>query len=227
MIAVLLVAVSSAAVVGAEQTKGEFTVLGGSPGFVGLNYDFSQKWSFSGQYEEGILHSGIIYQPSDRFGLQLGLRYDIDAKESIGYGRLDYSIPFGSNLRFHGYVDTNYEGKDWTTYETAIRIELYPDQYLHVGFRGDTGDGFQGWDYNIDDDGNLDKDPMIFLKGDFHWLLKKRLDINLRPLLYVKGTYLHDYDIKYLFNERMALMLNINSLYDNDYHYRLGFQIKF
>ena len=221
---VLLLICGFSSVVLAEDSnnKGELTLLGGTKnGSMGqLKYQLTEKIELNALYEDQYeaLKLGIDYHFTDHFGVKLGVR--ADDNDTVGYAGLNYSIPFGTNLQLSGFYIYNDMGDKWGRYESAVRIEMYPQNYLYAGIRGDSGSGVKPYDYNTDNE------ALLFMRGDFKWQFGK-FDLNLRPLLYVQGDYFHDYDLKYSLNDRTKLVLNINSLYDQETRYRAGIEFKF
>jgi hypothetical protein len=220
----------------AENYRGDITVLAGNNSLVKSSYqltnrltwntdlgqfsDFMNDHYFPGQ-ENYFARTDLHYQVSDWLGIKIGGRYDSANKDTIPYGGFDFSLPFGSNnLRFGGYYNHGYEGKDWNDYEVAWRIEMYPHQYIYTGVRGDSGDGFKKYDYNEDND------PLFFMRGDFGWQWG-RFNLKFRPLLYATGHILTDTEFRYKLNNRTDIVLNANDYYDQDFKYRLGFEHKF
>ena len=229
LVLILLMGISFAAQA-VDQKQSDAVVMMGEDPYALVNLSLSPKLELTTRYDtseaEDSLKLGVIYQFSDRFGLQAGVRYDTEAvdpeSELLGYGGFNYSLPLGNNLRVTGFYTNNYEDEDWVRYESAIRIQMYPDHYLYVGVRGDTGDGAKAQAYSY----NPDQEPLVFMRGDFSWQWNK-FSINLRPLLHIKGSAFHDYDFKYAFNDQSTLVLNMSSLYDRDIRFRLGLQYKF
>lgn len=206
--------------------KGEVAGLVGNESTAWFNYQVSKNIATTLFYDDEMLRVGARYQFGDRLGIKAGMTYDsepaADVSETNPYGGINWNMPLGSNTRLIGYYDYDYRGKDWQTYEAALRIEMFKNQFVQVGVRGDAGDGVVITDF----DGVDNKEAMFFLRGDFGWEWRK-MTFKIRPLLYVQGTYLHDYDVMYKLNERCNIMLNINSLYDKDLKYRAGVQFKF
>jgi hypothetical protein len=151
----------------------------------------------------------------------VGANYDTIDKETVPYGGFDYQTRFGdSSLNLYAAYNYNYQGKDWADYETSIRIQMYERFFIYAGVRGDVGEGAPTYDYNTD------KEPELFLRGDLNWNWGK-FEFNMRPMIYVTAQWFHDYTIKYPINDRTTLMVNMNSLYDNQMKYRAGVQFKF
>jgi len=213
--------------------KGELALLGGNVDTGWFKYQLTDNLNTTLFYDEELLRGGLQYQFGDRFGVKAGVLYDSeatdnnpDASETIPYGGINWNLPIGENTRLIGYYDYDYQGEDWQTYEAAIRVELFPKQYVQVGVRGDVGDGVEEI-YDYDDDADADNtEAMFFIRGDFGWNWNK-VSLKLRPLLYVQGVYLHDYDLTYKINDKWNIMLNVNSLYDKETKYRGGIQFKF
>jgi hypothetical protein len=222
----LIVAVSPVLAAEERSYRSEFGVMGGTDSQAWVSLWMGKSLQFSVLYNkddaDAIYRGGFLWQPSANFGLKLGSRYDPDTGESDGYTGINFKIPFGNNLQFAGWADSNYEGPDWVRYEVAVRIEMFKNQFVLAGVRGDSGDGFIPYDYN------LQNDPSIFLKGDINWTTKnEKFTLQLRPLLYIKGTYFHDYDFAFNFNKKTSLILNYNSLYDTEPNYSAGLRWRF
>jgi len=222
LLTLLLLGGLTTAALAAETSKSELALLSGtkesSTGW--YKYQFNQSWSFATIYEDENLKTGLNYAFSDRFQFKFGVNHDFDEAKNFGYGGIGFTLPFGNNLKFTGFYDYNYRDEEWNRYETAIRIEAFPGQYLFAGVRGETGSGAPEYDYNTE------KEALLFMRGDFSWQIKK-FSINIRPLLHIKGEYFHDYDFKYQINDRASLVLNMNSLYDQEIKYRFGAEFKF
>jgi hypothetical protein len=216
--------------------KGDFTALAGNKSLMQGSYQLTDHLSLNGDMEElysyleeandnkldYFLRTDLHYQVTDWLGVKAGGRYDSESGETIPYGGFDFFSPFGtSNLKLTGYYDYNYQGKDWSSYEWAWRIEMYQNQFIYAGIRGDGGKGFTTkYSYN------LDNDPLFFIRGDFNWQGSK-FGFNFRPLLYATGYILTDSTLKYNLNDRTNIVLNISDYYDRDLKYRLGLQYKF
>jgi hypothetical protein len=233
MLFLLMITISAQAEV--SKDKGDLTVLAGNKSLVQGSYQLTDKLKLNGDMAEEysyleelndnqkdyFLRTDLHYQATDWLGIKVGGRYDSEPNETIPYGGFDFFAPFGTNnLKVTGYYDYNYQGKEWASYEWAWRIEMYQNQFLYAGVRGDNGDGFKSYSYN------LDNDPLFFLQGDFSWQLGK-FGINFRPLLYATGYILTDTTLKYNWHDRTNIVLNISDFYDNDLKYRLGLQYKF
>lgn len=217
----------------ADSSRGELALLGGNVDAGWFKYQLTDNFNSILFYDEELLRGGLQYQFGERFGVKAGVLYDSkatdsdpDASETIPYAGINWNFPIGENTRLIGYYDYDYQGEDWQTYEAAIRIEIFPQQYIQVGVRGDAGDGVEeicNYDDNPDPDNT---EAMFFIRGDFGWNWKK-VSLKIRPLLYVQGIYLHDYDLMYKINDNWNIILNVNSLYDKDVKYRGGIQFKF
>lgn len=217
----LVTGLSTAAVLAAEDdNKGEVTILVGNESVAKGNYQLTDRLDLTAFYEDDVFKTGLEYQISSKFKVKAGLHYNLDAEEAIGYGGIAYDIPFGTNLKLVGFFDHNYDYEDCTSYESAIRVEMYPGYFIFAGVRGYFGSGSPEFKYNEDND------ALLFLKGDFNWEINK-YSIKLRPILNIKGDFFHDYDLSYRLNEQTALVLNINSLYDKETKYRIGVEYQF
>ena len=232
MLFLLMITISAQA---EESNKGVFTALAGNKSLVQgsyqltdnlrLNADMGEIYSYLEKLNDNkkdyFFRTDLHYQITDWLGVKVGGRYDSDPSETTPYGGLDFFAPFGSsNLKLTGYYDYNYQGKDWTSYEWAWRIEMYPNQFLYAGVRGDSGTGFKHYSYNTVND------PLFFIRGDFNWQSSK-FGLNFRPLLFATGYILTDTTLKYNLNDRTKMVLNISDYYDHDLKYRLGLQYKF
>jgi hypothetical protein len=217
--------------------RGEVAYLCGNEDAGWFNYQMTKNWqAFVQSDKEDLIRAGLSYRINEYFGLKTGMTYDNDLKyEEEGqsktnpFAEFNWSLPVGNNTRFIGKYDYDYFGEKWQTYEAAIRVEMFSHQYVHAGIRGDLGDWADQYDLNSDDNDDDDadnKEMMIFIRGDFGWQWK-RLGLKLRPLLYVYGTWLHDYDLTYKINDKTNILFNMNSLYDKKEKYRLGVQFKF
>lgn len=210
--------------------KGEVAGLIGNESTGWVNYQFTKHIKATLFYDDELLRAGAQYQFGDRVGIKAGMTYDSDVaagdSETNPYGGINWNVPLGVNTRLMGYYDYDYSGKDWQTYEATLRVEMFPNQFVQVGVRGDAGDGAEHYT-NYDDNADVDNtEAMFFLRGDFGWQWRQ-MTFKIRPLLYVQGVYLHDYDVMYKVNDRCNVMLNINSLYDKELKYRAGVQFKF
>jgi outer membrane receptor for ferric coprogen and ferric-rhodotorulic acid len=228
---VLIISVSTIAFAAETVDRGSVTVLAGNGSAAWFNYHLTDKLDLTGNYvnedvykvNNQLIRAGLDYDLSDRLGVKAGVLYDSKAESTVGYGGFDFSLPFGTNLHLNGFYDYNYQGENWGSYETVIRIEMYKNHYLDAGVMGNTGSGAQIYDYNDD------KEAMLFMRGDFNWKFGKtqKFGIELRPVVMVKGDCFSDFDFSYQFNERTKLILNMNSLWDKDLKYRIGFEHKF
>jgi hypothetical protein len=222
VLALLIVAAYPALAAVERSYRSEFGVMGGNDGRAWAGFWLGKSLQFNVLYEDEIYRGGFLWQPSANFGLKLGSRYDPDTEVSDGYGGIDFKIPFGNNLQFAGWADYNYEGPEWTRYEFSVRIEMFKNQFVHAGVRGDSGDGFVPYEFNPEND------PAIFLKGDINFVSKsEKFVLQIRPLLYIKGTFFHDYDFAYNFGKKTALLFNFNSLYDTELNYSAGLRWRF
>jgi hypothetical protein len=220
----------------ANTSKGDFIALAGTKSLVQGDYKLTNNLTLNGEYgavsdyleknkydgdKDNFLRTDLHYQITDWLGVKMGGRYDSETSETIPYGGFDFVTPFGSNnLKFSGFYNYNYEGKNWADYEFAWRIEMYSHQYIYVGVRGDHGDGFIPYSYNTEND------PQFFLRGDItgEW---KKFGMNFRPLLYATGEMFTDTNFKYTLTDRTNIVLNFNDYYDHDMKYRLGIEHKF
>ncbi len=217
-------------------SKGDFNVLIGNKSLVQGDYKITDKLTLNGEAGEVsdyvsekkynderdyYLRTDLRYQANSWFGIKLGARYDSQPEETIPYAGIDFETPFGtSNLRLTGFYNYNYEGKDWSNYEIAWRIEMYKHQYIFAGIGGNDGDGFKPYSYNTEND------PEFFLRGDFTGAWSK-FSLNFRPLLYASGEIFTDTKFRFALNNRTNLILNFNDYYDHDMKYRLGIEHKF
>jgi hypothetical protein len=219
--------------------KGEAAVLFGNEDAGWVNYQINEGLQvFINSDEEDFARAGLSYRLNECFGVKAGMTYDnipadsnhptVSGQSKFNpFGEFNWSLPVGNNTRFIGKYDYDYFGKDWQTYEAFIRVEIFPRQYVHAGVRGDMGDGAAEYDlYKANNEAADNKEMMIFIRGDFGWQWK-RFSLKLRPLLYVYGTWLHDYDLAYQINDKMSVLFNMNSLYDKEEKYRLGLQFQF
>ena len=202
--------------------RGELTGMGGTKSMGQLDYQLGEHFSVAAFSENGLSNLGLGFQPFNWLAIKGGYTYDSAIQESFPFGELKFDLPFGTNnLRLSGSYDYDYYGKDWSTYEAALRIQMYQHIFLYAGVRGDAGDLAPSYSYN------QDREAMLFLRGQLGWTFGK-WELDLEPLLYLNGTLLHDYTVKYHLNDRVNLMVNGNTLYENqDFYYRAGFQIKF
>jgi hypothetical protein len=228
--------------------KGDFTALAGNSSMLQSSYQLTDKLRFDGDVGEMgkyledknggqkdyFFRTDLHYQITDWIGVKIGGRYDSnrnvsdqntsDKSDTMPYGEFDFLTPFGTNgLKFTGYYNYNYEGKDWANYEFAWRFEVYENQYIYTGVRGDSGKGFKPIDYY---DYNQDNDPLFFIRGDFNGQWGK-WGLKFRPLLFATGYILTDTTLKYKLSDRNNVVLNISDYYDRDLKYRLGFEHKF
>ncbi len=198
----------------------EVKALIGADGFGTLKMPLSDNLNVDLKYSDDALKTGLYYHLSDKIGIKAGARYDVDAEKTNAYGGLDFSIPFGDNLRIAGFYDSGFEGKNWNRYEAAVRIQMYDKHFLYAGVRGENGTDAPDYDYNED------HQPLLFLRGDFTWQWKQ-WEVSLRPILHIQGDFFHDYDLKYKLNEDTKLVFNVNSQYEQMAKYRVGFERKF
>lgn len=127
-----------------SEYKGLFTAVAGNNGLMAGNYQFSDHFGLQGAFEDrSILKAGVVFRPSDRIGFTVGKAFDIYEPKSDIYGRFDYWVPFGTNLKIGGFYESNCHGFDWANYETALQIQMYENHFLYAGIRGDIGDGRQ------------------------------------------------------------------------------------
>ncbi len=206
-----------------EKPKNEVMLLGNEGGYGSAKIYLTNKFSVTGVYEDELVKLGLYYQLSERFGIKAGEVYNHDTEDTFTYGGFDFLIPFGNSLNIAGFYDTNYKAEDWDRYEAALKIQMAKNHFIYAGIRGDSGDNVPELKYNED---NLEE-PHLFLRGDFNWYLKKKVTISLKPLLYVKGAYYHDYTFKYHLKESASIVLNANSYDDSEMKYRGGFEFKF
>jgi hypothetical protein len=201
--------------------KGDITgYLGNGSGLVG-DYQLNDNFTLSGTYrmDLDLLRAGLEYQPSDRIGFKAGLNYDTKQSESFNYYGIHFSLPFGDNLKIHGFYDRNYLNVDWANYEVALRIQMYENHFLDAGVRGDMGSGaiFRN---------NDSKEALLFLRGDFNWQMKK-FNLQLRPVLYVTGYLLNDYTLTYNLNDHTDVVVKLNDVYEAETKYQVGLKLKF
>jgi hypothetical protein len=231
MLGTMLGGAATATLAAETDSKGEVAALLGSEDIGWFNYQLNNNFQFFAEVEEDFARSGFGYQWGESFSLKAGATYDdtpLSGESEVNpFAVCNWTLPFGNNTRFMGKYAYDYDGKDWQTYEAFIRVEIFSKQYVRVGVRGDLGDGADKYDYDSDDDDDADnKEMMIFLRGDFEWE-HKRFGLKLRPILYVQGIWLHDYDLTYKVNDRWNILINANSLYDKEMKYRTGVQFKF
>ncbi|HOP74031.1 MAG TPA: hypothetical protein PLC07_03120 [Bacillota bacterium] len=202
---------------GAENDyKGSVKALVGNESMIEGSYQLSERIDLVGDYEDHVFRAGVDYDLSDKFGLQLGVRYDDEDGSTVAYGGFDFTIPFGTNLELSGFYNYNYEAKNEEDYEAYIKIEMYANQFLNAGVMRYTGSGTS----------NPDDEAKLFVRGDFSWQFNK-YSIKLRPVLFIEGEFFHDYDFAYQANERLQWVLNINDLDDQELRYRIGVEYKF
>jgi len=205
--------------------RGNVMLLGGNESALEINCRLFGNLSFTTDFEDytsDILHVGLKYRLGSWLTVKTGAAYDFalepEKREVIPYGGIDFAIPFGeSSLKVVGYYDTNYMGKDWARYQAALQIQMYPEQYLYAGVMGDYGAGAP----NIDN-----QQARLYIGGDFGWRWDK-VGLKLQPILFVTGELLHDYSLTYSINKQTDLVLNLNTLYNKDFHYRAGVNFKF
>jgi hypothetical protein len=220
LITALLLMISAAALAEEPAPQSSVTGIFGVDGYGDLDLHLGEKTNLEAHYQYDALTTGLKYRFSDKIAVKGGVRYDTEAEDYNGYAGLDFSIPFGTNLRLSGYYDTGYRGEDWARYEAAVRIQMYPRIFLFAGVRGENGDDIIIYDYNDDNQ------PQLFLRGDLGWQWNK-WELHLQPMLYIEGEFFHDYQLKYHVSDQTSLVLDINSQYDKDPKYRVGFQHKF
>lgn len=204
--------------------RSDLTVLAGNQSMGKLDLSLSDHFQIQAFSQDGVDNLGLRFQLGDWLGIRGGETYQSATQETFPYGGLDFNLPFGTNnLRLLGSYDYNYFGKDWSQYELALRIQMYEHLFLEAGVRGDSGDKAPLYSYNSD------KEALLFLRGIFEWTSPKgRWTLDLDPLLYVNGTYLNDYTVKYNFSKSTSFVINANSLYDpSQLNYRAGIQIRF
>jgi hypothetical protein len=225
---ILIMSVSTVTFGEEAANRGTVTGLVGNASTAWYNYHYTDKIDLTGSYvnesdndnDYELIRAGIDYDLSDRYGVKAGILYDLDEESVNGYGGFDFSVPFGSNLHLNGFYDYNYKGEKWGRYEAVVQIEMYPGHYLNAGVMGNTGSGAEIYDYNEDNE------AMLFMRGDFNWKVKK-FGIELKPVVMVKGEFFHDYNVTYDYNERTKIVLNMNSLWDKEFKYRIGLEYKF
>lgn len=226
----LLVGTGLAASAEGEKPLNEVMLLANDGGFGSAQFYLTDKFSVTGVYENELLKAGLRYDLSERFGLRVGQVYDDNAEESFTYGGVDFVLPFGANLNIYGSYDTNYRGEKWDNYEVALKIQMFQDHFIYAGVSGDTGAGVpEDMKYNQE----RREGPHMFLRGDFSWYWKK-VTLSLKPRLYVKGYFYHDYTFKYHLKENAGIVLNVNNYDYNKYSsdprdikYLAGLEFKF
>lgn len=201
---------------------GQLTVLGGTQWDSQGDFHLSKHFSLTEVYRDNILNLGILYQNTDSFRVNAGIRYDTATQGTVPFGKVDFKIPFGDNLKIAGYGAQNYYGNDWTSYEVAVQIEVFKNLFIYPGVRGEYGNTVPTYAYN------LDNDPYLFLRGDFNWKTGK-FDFSVQPYLYIcgEGVWFHNYSIKYRMNDNVALIVNANTLFDQKPKFLAGIQWKF
>lgn len=201
---------------------GELTLLGGTVFNSQGNIHLSEHFDATEIYKDNALKLGVLYRPSDSFSVNAGLRHDFGDQATIPFGRVDAILPFGDNLHIVGFYEQNSDGDQWTRYELALQIEVYNNLYIYSGVRGDVGSGAPVYRYNPN------KEPYFLLRGDFNWKAGK-FEFGLQPYLYIcgEGVFFHNYTIKYNVTDKVALVVNTNSLFDQNLKYLAGIQWKF
>lgn len=201
--------------------RSKITVLGGTDLISEGNFQLSKSFDLTEAYEDQVLKLGIMYRASDSFMVNAGIRYDFTSQSSVPFGKVDAKIPFGDNLKIAGYAAQNYYGVDWTSYEVAIQIEVFKNLFVFPGVRGEYGNTVPTYAYNPNNE------PYLFLRGDFQWKAGK-FDFLIQPYLYIcgEGVWFHNYSIKYNVNEKIALMVNTNTLFDQSPKFLAGLQWK-
>lgn len=231
----LLVGTALAVYAEGEKPFNETTLLVTDGGFGSTKFNLTDKFSITGIYEDELLKAGLRYDFSDRFGVEVGQVYDDhddrddNTEDSFTYGGIDFVLPFGNHLDIYGSYNTNYRGENWDNYEVALKIQMFKNHYIYSGISGDTGAGVPLMKYNEE----RHEGPHMFLRGDFSWYWRKA-SISLRPLLFVKGYFYHDYTFKYHLKENASIVLNVNN-YDynqntddpGDIRYLAGVEFKF
>lgn len=205
-----------------ELSHGELSGLFGNQSRGELQYPWGDRYQLEAYAESGVTNLGVGIQLFSWLNLKAGYTHDSGVTESFPYGGVNFDQSFGvSGLRIRGAYDYNYIGRDWARYEAALRIPVYDDVSLDAGFRGDAGAGAPQYSYNEA------QETLLFLRGEIMGS-RGNWEWHLEPLLYVNGTLLHDYSLKYRYNERTALVMNVNTLYENhDLQYRAGIAYKF
>lgn len=225
MVVLLLCGLSMAAPAAETETAGasrtELTLLGGTDWVSEGNIQLSKSFDLTEVYEDQVLNLGIKYRASDSFMVNAGIRYDLKTQSSVPFGRVDAKVPFGDNLKIAGYAAQNYYGVDWTSYEVAIQIEVFKNLFIFPGVRGEYGNTVPTYAYNPNND------PYLFLRTDFQWKAGK-FDFVIQPYLYIcgEGVWFHNYSIKYHVSDNIALMVNSNTLFDQQPKFLAGLQWK-
>ncbi|MGE5582745.1 MAG: hypothetical protein ACM3X9_09430 [Bacillota bacterium] len=220
---IMLLAVTITAWAAADGYRGSFLGLSGTKSLVEGSYQLTDNLKLEGDWTDDTkaTRADLRYQLGDWFGIKVGARNDGNSNETNAYGGIDFFLPFGvNNLKLAGFYNRDYEGKDWSNYEAALRIEMYKDQFVYAGVRGDGGTGFTAYEYNPKND------PLFFIRGDFNWQWGK-FGINLQPLIYATGYILGDVNFKYRINDRTNIVLNATDYYDREHKYRIGLEYKF
>jgi opacity protein-like surface antigen len=201
---------------------GELTVLGGTQWDSQGDFHLSKHFALTEIYKDNVLNLGILYQNTDSFRVNAGIRYDTVTQGTVPFGKVDFKIPFGDNLKIAGYGAQNYYGNDWTSYEVAIQVEVFKNLFIYPGVRGEFGNTVPTYSYN------LSNDPYLFLRGDFNWKSGK-FDFAVQPYLYIcgEGVWFHNYTVKYHMNDNLALVVNTNTLFDQKPKFLAGIQWKF
>jgi hypothetical protein len=184
------------------------------------SYNLSDHFGLVGEYINNASKVGVFYRGSDAVKITAGVRYDPIQQETMTFGRFDFRLPFGDNLKFDGYCAQNYDGFEWTQYEATFRIEVFDKQYIHAGVKGDLGNGAPLYSYNPNGE------PYLFIKGDFYWKAGS-FDFILKPYLYIRGVWFDDYTVKYNFNQQMALAINYYTDFNQVTYLLGGIQWKF
>lgn len=199
----------------------QLTFLGGTDWVSDGDIQLSKHFDLTEHYEDQILNLGLMYRASDSFMVNAGIRYDFITQSSVPFGKVDVKIPFGDNLKIAGYAAQNYFGVDWTSYEVAIQIEVFKNLFIFPGVRGEYGSTVPTYTYNPNND------PYLFLRGDFQWKAGK-FDFMVQPYLYIcgEGVWFHNYTIKYNASDKVALMVNSNTLFDQRPKFLAGLQWK-
>ncbi len=224
----MLLGVTALTLADNQEQRGNLMVLGGNESALEFNYNLVGNLGVTADFQDytsDILHAGLEYSFGKWLTLKAGAAYDFaqapENREVIPYGGAEFAIPFGENqLRLVGFYDANYMGKDWARYQVALQIQMYPNQFLYAGVMGDYGSGAPLNNYN------QSQEAKLYLGGKFGWQWGK-VGLNLDPILFVTGEMLHDYSLTYSFNQQTDLVLNVNTLYNEELHYRAGVNFKF